>query len=372
MSLFAQLRRLYRSEHYRVEDIHTEIVAQVLRNSEKLTLEWLRGIGVTDLEKPDHVEIATQEQFEKLAGHSTDSRPDIAIRLVASGKTELILIESKLGSTQGPTQLQRYADHLADSKHRGALEKTSLVFITKNYEAAPESLKDDPRFHLERWFHFYKYLKAHVNGDGLAKELKLFMEENRMSLGNKFRTTDLIAMENFTSARAIMNETLQGEVFNAAWKVLGKMSSLKKAMEQLRQHNRYIIYAGLGAQDLYCLAGYFFPREHPDESIWVGIHIESNPNSKIRQEVIKAFRGWIEKSGKTWVASGLDGEKEWSRIYKGEKLQSFMAKEDHVRAVKDYLLGLLEEVRQFQRAYPNLPWSVSISEPDDEAEEGPK
>ena len=99
MSLFRQLQRLYRPDRFQLEDFHTEIVAQVLRNSPALTLAWLRGIGVTSLEKA-HVHVGTQEEFEKLAGHSTDSRPDIAIRLVAGEKTELILIESKVPSKQ--------------------------------------------------------------------------------------------------------------------------------------------------------------------------------------------------------------------------------------------------------------------------------
>ena len=53
------------------------------------------------------IRIRTQETFEKLPGHSMDSRPDVVIRLVAAGKTELIFIESKLPSKQGEDQLAR-------------------------------------------------------------------------------------------------------------------------------------------------------------------------------------------------------------------------------------------------------------------------
>jgi hypothetical protein len=51
MSLFRQLQRLYRPDRFQLEDFHTEIVAQVLRNSPALTLAWLRGIEVTSFGK---------------------------------------------------------------------------------------------------------------------------------------------------------------------------------------------------------------------------------------------------------------------------------------------------------------------------------
>src|SRR4051794_19951098 len=123
MSLFRELQRLYRPDRFQLEDFHTEIVAQVLRNSSTLTLEWLGGIGVTGLKNADHIQIATQEEFARLEGHSTASRPDITIRLVARGKTELIFIESKLPSTQGYDQLQRYAEHLHAAQQRERIVK---------------------------------------------------------------------------------------------------------------------------------------------------------------------------------------------------------------------------------------------------------
>jgi hypothetical protein len=57
-------------------------------------------------------------------------------------------------------------------------------------------------FKVTRWFGFYNKLKAYMkkNSDGLAEQLKLFMEENHMLLGNQFRSTDLVAMENYLSA----------------------------------------------------------------------------------------------------------------------------------------------------------------------------
>jgi hypothetical protein len=363
MSLFKQLEKLYRPDRFQREDFLTEIVVQVLRNSQELTLEWLRSLGVTDL-KNAYIKIDPQVVFGKLAGHDTDSRPDMAISLVEGGNTELILIESKVDSKQGGTQLQRYADHLAAEKERKALKKTSLVFITRDYEAATVALSaPDHSFNFKntRWFEFYNKLKAHVkkNSDGLAEQLKLFMEENRMSLGNQFRSTDLVAMENYLSAKALMDETLNGEVSEKTKKIFGSVSNLKRNVdEQLRDHHRYVIYSGE------CVIGYWFPHENPDKPVWVGIELWSDPRSQARKEEIQAFRGWIKKSGGSWTGEQLDDETGWSGIRRGKAIQSLIGEEDHVRAIKNHLLQLLEEIGQFKKTYPNLSWATNAPEVD--------
>jgi len=222
----------------------------------------------------------------------------------------------------------------------------------------PRTADPNVNFKPTRWFAFFRFLKAHVNGDGLAKELKLFMEENRMSLGNQFRSTDLVAMENFLSARALMDETLQGEVFEKARKILGPVSSLTKSVDQLRAFQRYTIYSEVGVLDW--AMGYFFPHENPDKPVWVGIELWSNPRAVAHSELIQAFRGWIDKSRGSWSAVQLDNG--WSGIRKGKAIHGLIGGDDHVRAVKDHLLQLLDEVGQFQKTCPGLPWAKSDAE----------
>ena len=349
MSLFKKLQPLYCADRH--EDIHTEIVAQVLKNSDELTLAWLRSIGVTTKEKA-RVDINPQKTFAKLSEHETDSRPDITIRIVADGTEELIFVESKLGSTQGYDQLLRYADHLAEVKQSRSLAKASLVYITRDFEAVK-----DPRpgviFKVMRWYEFYRILKAHVNGDGLAKELKLFMEENRMSLGNQFRSTDLVALENFFSAKALMDETLDGEVSEKASKIFQAFYRVEVNYRGLRDRQRYTAYS-LAPEVAECHVGYWFPQENPDKPVWVGVQLYSIPGASVRKEVIQAFRDLIAKSGGSWSGEDLDEENEWSVLSKGKSIQSFMGETDHVRAVKNYFLQLLDEVGKFSETYPNL------------------
>ena len=103
-----------------------------------------------------------------------------------------------------------------------------------------------------------------------------------------------------------------------------------------------------------CAIGYSLPHENPDAAVWVGITLCSYPGGAVRKEIIDAFRGWLENSGRSWSAWELDDE--WCGIRKGTPLQSLMGGDDHVQAVKDYLKQLLREVEEFKKAYPNLPW----------------
>lgn len=356
MSLFSALRRLYRTDRFLIEDPHTEIVAQVLRNSNGLTLAWLRQLGVTRFEKAT-IHIDTQESFEKLVGHSSASRPDITIRLSADGGTELVFVESKVPSIQGEDQLQRYADHLAVEREKKGYTKVSLIFITRDYEPAEAPVVThsllQPSFYLARWFVFYQHVKAHFNGDGLARELMLLMEENRMSIGSKFRSTDFVALESFISARALMNETLDGEATSETKRIFGGVDTANKiAPRQLQAESRYII-ASQTWNTLVCLIGYWLP-DATDEPVWVGMMVYCNPKAPARKETIDAFRDWVKKKGDSW---SLDDESEWSSIYKGKPLQCFMGEEDHVRSIREFFLELLKEIEAFKGTYTDVLWT---------------
>ena len=366
MSLFRQLQHLYRKDKFQLEDFHTEIVAQVMRNSDALTLKWLQDMGATSFLCPDSITIATQEEFPALAGHATDSRPDIAIRLVQDEAAELVLIESKVGAKEGPRQLQRYADQL---RAKQAARRTALVFITRDFEPnrSLDGLSPKLIFRMTRWFKFYEYLKAHVNGDGLASELKLFMEENKMSVRNQFGSIDAMALEGFLAARALMDETMWSEVALAFKTAVGKVSSQNRAMSQLGRFNRYIMYAIIGKNwDLECLLGYYLPNGNPIEPVSVGFMFVTNPKSPIRKSVVAALRDFAKKGRGQWQQSALDDEAEWGTVARLMTLQQFMAETDHVAAIKQFLLSLIKEVVNFKKEHPELPWGTQRAESENE------
>lgn len=239
------------------------------------------------------------------------------------------------------------------------------MFITRDYEVAETPPLADLQFPLNfqrtRWFEFYPHLKAHLNGDGLAKQLKLFMEENRMSLGNQFRSTDLVALENFRSAKALMDETLEGEVSVAAGSILGKISAIKKGLDQLNEYGRYILYSYFDNGNFECLIGYWFPNENPDEPVSVGVVLGCNPSTDTGRKVIEAFRSWTKQPDRSWTTERID-DQDWGEFRNLKSIQTFMAQGDHVRAIKSHLLQLLEEVREFKAAFPNLPWRANSAE----------
>src|ERR1019366_7075846 len=198
-----------------------------------------------------------------------------------------------------------------------------------------------------------------LNGDGLAVQLKLFMEKNNMSLRNQFSSIDTLALERFLAARELMDETLWGEVAAEFEKVLGKVSTRKRAIRQLGNDRRYVIYTGLGkSYDFQCLVGYWLPQEDPTEPVWVGIMLYSNPKSPVRKKVIAAFKQFSGRANSDWQQEELDDERAWSSIYKRVSLQTFMVHTDHIKAIKDYFVSLLGELSEFKKGHPGLPWTA--------------
>jgi hypothetical protein len=192
------------------------------------------------------------------------------------------------------------------------------------------------------------------------------MEENHMSLGNQFKAIDLLAIENFQHATALMDEVLSGEVSMKAKEVFGDVSKTSKAMNQFRDFGRYVIYANFGAWDFWCTIGFWAPGDDPDDSLWVGVMIESNPKSAVRKQVIAAFRALDKTNG--WIAEALDDPKAWGSVYKGASINTFLGASDHVQQIKTYLSGLLDEVAKFRKAHPQLPWGESnVGEVSDQA-----
>src|SRR5713101_7556620 len=110
MALLRSLFRLFPTGAVALEDFHTEVVGYVMGSLPDSTVAWLHEIGATEIVKADKVIVTTQEELSALEGHVTGSRPDIAIRLSKDRERELVYIESKIGSTEGNRQLDRYLD----------------------------------------------------------------------------------------------------------------------------------------------------------------------------------------------------------------------------------------------------------------------
>ena len=76
------------------------------------------------------------------------------------------------------------------------------------------------------------------------------------------------------------------------------------------------MYVGIGSgYDFECLLGYWPPNGDPGEPPWLGVQLNSNPESEIRKNVITAFRDFAKKNA-GWQDSDLDNDQEWASTAK--------------------------------------------------------
>lgn len=367
MSLFQSLRALYRPDRFMLEDFHTEIVARVLQNSPKLAFTWLQSIGATTLDETKaKITVRPQQAFPALADHDRASRVDLTIRLRSKDRSEVIFIESKVGSDEGPKQLQHYADHLSLVCEDEDVTQGRLVYVTRDFEAVrkPQFGNSVKCCFVEptRWFRFYQQLSLHSRGDALSDELRSFMKENNMSLGNRFRPADLIAMQNLVHVKSLMDETLEA-CRQQLERVVGVRTHVRsRKMRELQDHSRYALLAVIGSRwDMACLVGYWFSGENDAESPWVGVCLQSNPESPRRDEIRKALRSMAAPS---WNTSQPQDHDQWWDVYRGMPLVELLGQEDHLHAIKKLFEEALNDVAEFRKMHPGLPWGAESRSDD--------
>lgn len=120
MSLFTNLLNLHSVNKPR-EDFFTEIVAYFLSLNKDILIDWLKHHSIISDDNYSSIKISTQQEHQALASHPEDSRLDIVIELSIGLNTDVIFIESKIGSTEGWRQLEKYADilsNLPNVRHR--------------------------------------------------------------------------------------------------------------------------------------------------------------------------------------------------------------------------------------------------------------
>jgi len=303
------------------------------------------------------VSVTTQERFVALEENQPGSRVDMVIRLSGNDQRQIVFIESKIDSTENPGQLPKYAKVIEKQE---SFDCSEIIYITRDFEIPR------PDVITTRWFQFYNHLRAHTNSDGLEEQLKLFMEENKMTVRNQFTALDSLALGNFRAAKALMDETLWSGVNKKFEKILGKVSSAAQCVSQLHKYGGYVMYVGIGSgYDFECVLGYFLPNGDPSEPPWIGVELNSNPKSRIRKNVVTAFRDF-RKNNAGWYDSDFDNEREWPSIWKGTLLTTFMGESDHLKAIRDYFSTLLDDVMRFRSANPKLPWSTRSADVADE------
>jgi hypothetical protein len=360
MSLFTKLLRLHGARRP-LEDFFTEVVAAVLRRRPRLLVDWLRLIDAAD--DPDATVdfISTQKEYAALESHNSGSRPDLAIGLTTDRGRTRILIESKVGSSEGPEQLQRYADLLKEEN----ADRRVLIYCTRDYdpkepEEAWSSSERPVHFRSARWHTLYAVLDGHRE-DPIVEEVCLFMEEYDMSQDGLFTPADVAALERFPTSLALMKQAVWGEVSRDVERVIGKRPSERSSNAQLGHHGRYLLKIDMRDKWWFGL-GFFLARAraaYPN----VGVVLETNPSSPRVAEIRRAMEDISARPG--WTSYNLREEGSWFGVQRVEALNHFLHMENHVDAIEEFFLGLLNEIREIRAEWSELPWLPSDTDSDD-------
>ena len=374
-SLLGRMVRLF-SGPRRVEDLFTEAVARLFEREPRLCIAWLEEeglvpprLGTEGKEGHPPVALASQKWLGSLGQQDGASRADLQIEVQRSTPddseeggvvTDVVLMESKIGSREGKEQLRRYAEHLQNM--RGYRSKT-LLYITRGYEpkqpgeVGPDV--GDVRFEQRRWRDFYRFLQG-ADKDALVDEVMTFMEEQGMGQDYRFSAEDLIALSGMPRALDIIEETIDAELKEELARFAG--NGVKRApanlMRRIRSEDGYFVYASMGPQEEFeCYLGYAMrnPDGHPRLLIGLydGLRGARSESARAAFETISRLEGWELDQENT------DAHELWREVH----LASLLGEDDHVAAVKGFfsesIRQLREELAAFKKDNPELPWEGS-------------
>lgn len=357
MRLFSRLLGLH-ADIIPLEDFFTELVAYLFIESPETLHSWIEHIGLLDSSRYDSIDVQTQPRFDPLEHHGTGSRPDIQIVLSDGSNRDMIVIESKIGSTESPEQLRRYAEILAE---RRDIRDRSLLYITRDFDAKDEAaiLKGPHdsavRFKQLRWYEFHQFLQSQPSSM-LVDEIIAFMEEQGMAQRSQFSAVDLLALTNFPNAVSMMDATMWGRVSAKFEEVTGTRPQPGNALTQL-QYGRYLMVSYQRANTLWCGLGYYLYTDSFADYPTAGLILEVFPRAEGRQKIIETMREISRRDG--WQGYDLDKERAWSGVSRERSLKDFLSKEDHVAEIEAYFLELLEELAEIKEQYPYLPWRTA-------------
>ncbi|MBC1278049.1 PD-(D/E)XK nuclease family protein [Nostoc sp. UCD121] len=385
MSLFSNLLNLH-SGNKPLEDFFTEIVAYFLSLNNGILIDWLKHHSIISDDNYSSIKISTQQEHKGLESHTEDSRLDIVVELSTGLNTDVIFIESKIGSTEIPGQLKKYADILSklpNIRHR------ILIYITRDYDPKEEIKQHDyepkpeikqyciellPKinFFQLRWYQFYSFLEKRVF-DILAQEILIFMRNNKMAHNNQLSSIDILTMVNFNKTLNFIEATLNDEVkkeFKQAFEGINK--SELDSLYQWKSKNRYIIGTSLSIKRwaFWCGLGYFDlnPTNLTDYP-YLGIFLQVSPNFPERPKIIESMHKVINDKPNIWTPENLTILPAWSAIFYRKSLQEFLSEKDQLCAVKDFFLKSIDELKNIHPDF-SFPWKgvsiETVTEPDKE------
>jgi len=194
--LFDKLFKLHlKSSNQPLEDYITEIFAFCLQIDAIFRNKFLHLLNLPNKEFSSFY-IDTQ-----CAYNAESRRTDLEINLGHS----YIIIESKVGSTEGLNQLDAYADILAEKGQDHKL----LVFLTANREEKEKAYPNGIIFQQLRWHEVGMCIDNSCNT--ITLELKNFLKEKKLIM-EKLNYNDLVTFQSFFDLRRKFNDILRNDV----------------------------------------------------------------------------------------------------------------------------------------------------------------
>jgi hypothetical protein len=287
----------------------------------------------------------------------------MVIQLDSQGQRTLIFVESKIGSTQNPSQLTNYAEILCQEN---GFDRKVLVYITRSFEAT-DNFQENAQssnffqqfnFIQTRWHLFYRFIDSYKE-NFLIKEIQAFMREEKMNQDNQFSAADILAMSHFNHALSIVEETLKGEVEGKLRKIFPnqRMSSFLEVYKNFRRWPRLAYHVDFLDPAFKLMLGYFdlnFEGAllYPDVKICLQLH----KNSPIGQETFDLLEKIAADANTPWQASWETGHGEWPYIAIRKSLQDFLGEKDQVKEIQTFFCNGIDRVVELRNEYPNLPW----------------
>ncbi|MDZ8055381.1 MAG: hypothetical protein RMX68_028390 [Aulosira sp. ZfuVER01] len=365
MSLFTKLLNLH-SGAKPLEDFFTELVAYFWSLNEGILIDWLKHHSIISDELYSKIKVSTQQEYQALTKHTQDSRLDIVVELSNGLSTDVIFFESKIGSSEGWGQLEKYADILSNLPN---LRYRILIYITRDYDPKEEikqyclELSPKVNFFQLRWYQFYSFLEKRAF-DSLAEEILIFMRNNKMSQNNQFSSVDLLTMVNFNKTLHLMESTLSDEVQQEFKLAFGGVIKGAASRTQWKWDERYIIYTHFSPStwDLWCGVGYFSLNpsnltDYPN----LGIFLQVSQKFEQRPKIIESMQKIVNDKPNIWTPVNLKVLPAWSGIFYRKSLQDFLSEENHISAIKLFFQESIKELKTVQGQYFDFPWKgVSI------------
>lgn len=362
-SLFSRLKGLFPSSGFPLEDYLTELVAHVVSRHPKEFIGWLRELGLTKLNQDAFLSVQTQYHCAADAlAETPDKYPDIVLHLSDQTKSEIIFIESKVGSDlSGADQLQRYAQILSGKD----ADRRTLLFITRDY--SPQN-RDEvlslvpsgqplPEFRQKRWYDFAAYWSrpnCPAASDPLSADLIRFMKEQNLTKETQLTPQALAALGGFHEAFNVLRAVLDDELRARVKEISGTVRDDYDTSVAVVREQAFLLRSSR-QQNLSIGVGFWLP---PGEDGYPHIYGEVAFEGKCegKKEILAALQEIARKKPQSWSADNLSDVAPWGRIFRESSLAAFLGETNHVAALKKFLNSVLDDIAEFRRTYPKLRW----------------